>query len=179
MKTLDERMDLIAQRAQIIKKTRQRRRKTAALIAAPLSLCVLLCCLWLPAVAGERTGDSAPADGANGAAGSIFSPYAQVLIQSNGNISTVTDTEFVSQLHSCISQVEQAQESKPLTIPETNYEGSASSVYICFFGADGATEQYFLSGATLTNKLTGTVNFLSTTQLMQLRTVLREVAYEK
>ena len=179
MKTLDERMDLIAQRAQVIKEKRRHRRKTAAAIAAPLSLCVLLCCIWLPA--GERTGDSAPADGAaGGAVGTILSPYAQVQIQTDGKTSTVTDTEFVSQLYECIAQAEELQqENTALTIPDEGSKNTYTHIDICFYDAAGAQVEYTLSGKALTNRSTGVVNILSSSQLMQLRNVLREIAYEK
>ncbi len=174
MKTLDERMDLIAQRAQVIKEKRRHRRKAAAAIAAPLSLCVLLCCIWLPADHGDG---AKPVDGS---AGGPFNSYEQVQIQSEGKTATVTDAAFVSELYGCITQVEELQkENAPLIIPDTGNKNTYTHIDICFSNASGSQVNYTLTGKALTNRSTGVVNILSSSQLMQLRNVLREIAYEK
>ena len=175
MKTLDERMDLIAQRAQILKLKQQRRRKTAALIVTPLSLCLLLCCLWLPA---NRSADSAPTENLAGSA--LGSSFNQVQIHSDGKTSTVTDADFVSKLYGCIAQVEELQtENAPLIIPDVGNKHSYAHIEICFANADGAQLQYTLLGKALTNHTTGVVHHLSSAQFLQLRTALREIVYEK
>lgn len=174
MKTLDERMDLITQRAQIIKDKRRRRKKAAALIAAPLSLCVLLCCIWLPADHGDG---AKPVDGS---AGGPFNSYEQVQIQSEGKTATVTDAAFVSELYGCITQVEELQkENAPLIIPDTGNKNTYTHIEICFSNASGSQVNYTLTGKMLTNNTTGAVNYLSSAQFLQLRTALREMAYEK
>lgn len=175
MKTLDERMDLIVQRAQILKRKQQRRRKAAALIVTPLSLCLLLCCLCLPA---NRSADSAPANGfAGGAMGNSFN---QVQILSDGKTATVTDAALVSKLYGCITQVEELQtENASLIIPDIGNKHSYTHIDICFANADGSQLQYTLLGKALTNHATGVVNHLSSAQFLQLRTVLKEMAYEK
>lgn len=175
MKTIDERIQIITQRSRAMVKKKKKRQKLLVATVTPLCLCAILACSWF----WPQPSDAVVDGGIYGTAGGLGCVYERAEITMDGKNAVATDQALVTQLYSCISQIEQQPENTPLTIPEKETEESAASVYICFFSAGGATQQYFLSGTALTNKLTGSVNFLSSAQLYRLRTMLREIAYEK